>query len=56
MLSLLRHAVDEFGQTVIMVTHEADAAAVADRLVVLADGLIVDDSEQDAATYAHQAS
>ena len=35
-LRLLRQAVDEFGQTVVMVTHEAHAAAFADRLVVLA--------------------
>ena len=31
MLGLLRRAVDEFGQTVVMVTHDPDAAAVADR-------------------------
>ncbi len=55
-LTLLRRAVDEFGQTVIMVTHEAEAAAVADRLVVLADGLIVEDDEQVSAQYAEQAS
>ncbi len=43
-LALLRGAVDELGQTVIMVTHEAYAAAYADRLVVLGDGLVVHDS------------
>jgi putative ABC transport system ATP-binding protein len=42
-LSLLRRAVDEFGQTVIMVTHDAGAAAVADRLLVMADGRLVHD-------------
>jgi putative ABC transport system ATP-binding protein len=42
-LSLLRRAVDEFGQTVIMVTHDAAAAAVADRVVVLRDGEVVHD-------------
>jgi putative ABC transport system ATP-binding protein len=42
-LSLLRQAVDEFDQTVIMVTHEAQAASVADRLVVLRDGEVVHD-------------
>jgi putative ABC transport system ATP-binding protein len=48
-LGLLRQAVDEFGQTVIMVTHEAVAAAVADRLVVLSDGKVVHDGAgQDA--------
>src|SRR3954449_821476 len=42
-LELLRGAVDELGQTVIMVTHDADAAGYADRIVELADGRIVDD-------------
>ena len=42
-LTLLRQAVDEFGQTVVMVTHDPDAAAVADRLIELADGRIVRD-------------
>jgi putative ABC transport system ATP-binding protein len=42
-LNLLRQAVDEFEQTVIMVTHDAQAAAVADRLVVLQDGKVVHD-------------
>ena len=41
-LSLLRRAVDEFGQTIVMVTHDAVAAAVADRVLFLADGRIVD--------------
>ena len=36
---LLRQAVDEFGQTVVMVTHDPEAASYADRLVVLRDGL-----------------
>ena len=48
-LALLRQAVDEFGQTVVMVTHDPDAAAVADRIVVLADGRVVDDRPQQAA-------
>jgi putative ABC transport system ATP-binding protein len=48
-LGLLRRAVDEFGQTVIMVTHDAQAAASADRLVVLSDGKVVHDGAgQDA--------
>jgi putative ABC transport system ATP-binding protein len=42
-LKLLRHSVDELGQTVIMVTHEAHAAAFADRLVVLRDGRVAHD-------------
>ena len=43
-LLLLRQAVDEFGQTVIMVTHDPAAAAHADRLVTLSDGAIVHDA------------
>jgi len=42
-LDLLRQAVDEFGQTVVMVTHDAHAASFADRLLMLADGRIVHD-------------
>jgi len=42
-LALLRRAVDEFGQTVVMVTHNAHAASFADRLVVLSDGGVVHD-------------
>jgi putative ABC transport system ATP-binding protein len=44
-LGLLRQAVDEFGQTVVMVTHDAHAASFADRLLALADGRIVHDGE-----------
>lgn len=44
-LALLRHAVDDFGQTVVMVTHDAHAASYADRLLLLADGHIVHDGE-----------
>ena len=40
-LSLLRESVDELGQTVVMVTHDAKAAAIADRVLFLADGLVV---------------
>jgi putative ABC transport system ATP-binding protein len=42
-LRLLRRAVDEFGQTIVMVTHDAGAAATADRVLFLSDGRIVDD-------------
>ena len=45
-LDLLRRAVDEFGQTIVMVTHDASAAAIADRVLFLADGRIVDTVEQ----------
>jgi putative ABC transport system ATP-binding protein len=41
-LALLREAVDGLGQTVVMVTHDATAAAYADTVVFLADGEIVD--------------
>jgi len=43
-LKLLRQAVDEFEQTVIMVTHDPAAAAHADRLITLRDGRIVHDA------------
>ena len=42
-LALLRQAVDAFGQTVVMVTHDPQAASVADRIVVLRDGAVVHD-------------
>jgi putative ABC transport system ATP-binding protein len=44
-LDLLRQAVDDLAQTVVMVTHDAHAAARADRLVVLADGRVVHDGD-----------
>ena len=42
-LQLLHEAVDNYGQTMVMVTHEASAAAIADRVLFLADGRIVRD-------------
>ena len=42
-LQLLRRSVDELGQTVVMVTHDPEAASHADRLIVLRDGEIVHD-------------
>jgi len=39
-LELLRNSVDTYGQTMVMVTHEARAAVIADRILFLADGLI----------------
>jgi len=40
-LDLLRDSADSYGQTIVMVTHEARAASIADRILFLADGLIV---------------
>jgi putative ABC transport system ATP-binding protein len=40
-LELLRRSVDDYGQTTVMVTHDASAATIADRIVFLADGLVV---------------
>ena len=48
-LRLLRTAVDEFGQTVVIVTHDPEAASYADRLVVLRDGLVVHHGEAGSA-------
>jgi len=42
-LEFLRQAVDELGQTIVMVTHDPVAASYADRIVFLADGQIVDE-------------
>jgi putative ABC transport system ATP-binding protein len=44
-LELLRDAVDRDGQTTVMVTHDPRAAAIADRVLFLADGRIVADLE-----------
>jgi ABC-type antimicrobial peptide transport system, ATPase component len=49
-LDLLRASVDTYGQTTVMVTHEARAAVIADRILFLADGLIV--QERHGATAA----
>jgi putative ABC transport system ATP-binding protein len=42
-LDLMRESVDSLGQTTVMVTHDAHAASIADRILFLADGLIVRD-------------
>jgi putative ABC transport system ATP-binding protein len=42
-LELMRNSVDSYGQTTVMVTHDPRAAAIADRILFLADGLIVRD-------------
>jgi putative ABC transport system ATP-binding protein len=43
LLTFMRRAADEFGQTIVMVTHDPMAAAYADKVVFLADGIRVDD-------------
>jgi putative ABC transport system ATP-binding protein len=43
-LRLLRRTVDEWGRTVVMVTHDARMAAYADRIIFLKDGTVVDDT------------
>jgi putative ABC transport system ATP-binding protein len=52
-LRLLRQSVDQLGQTVVMVTHDAKAAAIADRIIVLADGKIVHDGAAGTADEVH---
>jgi putative ABC transport system ATP-binding protein len=49
LLSFLRDAVREHGQTIVMVTHDAVAAGYADRVVFLADGLVVDEMRDPSA-------
>jgi len=48
-LALLRHSVDEFGQTTVLVTHDPQAAALADRILFLADGRIVKEIRESTA-------
>jgi putative ABC transport system ATP-binding protein len=43
LLGFLRRAVDEYGQTIVMVTHDPNAAGYSDRVVFLADGKVVDE-------------
>src|SRR5688500_7788423 len=48
-LSFMRRAVHDLGQTIVMVTHDPVAASYADRVVFLADGQIVDDIHEPTA-------
>lgn len=48
-LAILRAAVDEFEQTVVIVTHDPRAAGYADRVVFLSDGRIVDEMREPTA-------
>jgi putative ABC transport system ATP-binding protein len=50
-LQLLRESADAYGQTIVMVTHEVRAASIADRILFIADGLIV--QELSETTPAH---
>jgi len=50
-LELLRHSVDAYRQTTVMVTHDPRAATIADRILFLADGLVV---KELAASSAHE--
>jgi putative ABC transport system ATP-binding protein len=49
-LELLRRSVDEYGQTIVMVTHDAAAAAIGDRTMFLADGALVKDIGRSSAS------
>jgi len=49
LLGFLRQAVDEFGQTIVMVTHDPIAAGYADRVTFLADGRVVDEMAEPTA-------
>ncbi len=48
-LTFMRKAVDDLGQTIVMVTHDPNAAGYADRVVFLTDGTIVDELESPTA-------
>jgi putative ABC transport system ATP-binding protein len=48
-LGFLRNSVREFGQTIVMVTHDPNAASYADRVVFLADGSVVDELQDPTA-------
>jgi putative ABC transport system ATP-binding protein len=49
LLAFLRSAVKDHGQTIVMVTHDANAASYADRVVFLADGHVVDEMREPTA-------
>jgi putative ABC transport system ATP-binding protein len=48
-LDLLRGSAEEMGQTMVMVTHDAQAATIADRVLFLADGVIVEELQRSPA-------
>ena len=49
LLGFLRSAVKDHGQTIVMVTHDANAASYADRVIFLADGHVVDEMREPTA-------
>ncbi|MGH2541039.1 MAG: ABC transporter ATP-binding protein [Actinomycetota bacterium] len=49
LLGFLREAVTTYGQTIVMVTHDAGAASYSDRVVFLGDGLVVDEMREPTA-------
>ncbi|GMA36155.1 hypothetical protein GCM10025876_23590 [Demequina litorisediminis] len=49
LLAFMRRAVKEFGQTIVMVTHDPTAASYADRILFLEDGQIVDEMREPTA-------
>jgi putative ABC transport system ATP-binding protein len=54
-LQLMRESVDTYRQTTVMVTHDPDAAAIADRVLFLSDGLIVRDLGRSDSSAIHAA-
>jgi putative ABC transport system ATP-binding protein len=50
LLTFLRRAASEFGQTIVMVTHDASAAGHADRVEFLSDGVVVDGFDEPTAS------
>ncbi|MEO8424204.1 MAG: ABC transporter ATP-binding protein [Actinomycetota bacterium] len=53
LLGFLRAAVKDHGQTIVMVTHDANAASYADRVIFLGDGLVVDEMREPTADRVH---
>jgi putative ABC transport system ATP-binding protein len=46
-LYLIKEATEQYGQTVVMVTHDARAAAYGDRIITLKDGTIIDELREE---------
>jgi putative ABC transport system ATP-binding protein len=52
-LGFMRHAVDEFGQTIVMVTHDPQAASWTDRIIFLKDGAVAGEMTEPTADKVH---